>query len=336
MRECEKEILLSRAPDDKTRKFLESFFSDPDLCRDLEPPLFNGECCNTRFNGSYLMPEPMVIGKGLEPDTKIYHFMPLVRFVEMMETQHTFFTRITEWEDSWEMPYRHLHLVKDGKKREKANAEFMYGICWTKEDSYNTDAMWRIYSADKQSICFSTTISKLYGALDSDTLRMNPTNLFMADVIYTDFTPDKINSIINSDKSKLYPAFMYPAFLKRREFSHENEIRLLLFKLFFGQQPDSKPHCKNGVLLPLNHTDFIDEVILDPRLNKYEEHIQRCSLEIFSKNIGSIQKSNLYTVDDDFVQSLNAAIDQKDEVPQGMPVGARVYTPNDFRPAEIF
>ena len=145
MREYEKEILLRHAPDDKARKFLESFFSNSDLCRDFDPPLFNGECCNTRFNGSYLMPEPMVIGKGLEPDTKIYHFMPLVRFVEMMETQRLFFKRITEWDDPWETPYRRLHLVKDKKNREKVNAEFMYGICWTRETSYDTGAMWRIY-----------------------------------------------------------------------------------------------------------------------------------------------------------------------------------------------
>lgn len=333
--ELDKETLLNLAPDSKTKNFMASFLSDFDL--DDSPSLsFNGQCCNTRVNGSYLMPEPMVIGKGLEPDTKIYHFMPLVRFVEMMETQRLFFKRITEWDDPWEMPYRRLHLVKDKKNREKVNAEFMYGICWTREGSYDTDAMWRIYSADKQSVCFSTTVSKLYDVLKSDTLCMNPTNLFMADVIYTDFTPDKINSIINSDKLRFYPEFMYPAFLKRREFSHENEIRLLLFKLFFGQQPDSKPHCKNGALLPLNHTNFIDEVILDPRLNEYEEYIQRNALEAYRKKIGSIQKSSLYTADDNFVQSLNEAIKQKDEVQQGMPVGAKVYTSNGFCPADIF
>lgn len=245
--------------------------------------MLNGEYSFSRLGDTYLMPKSMVISKKLDWDTKIYHFMPLVRFVEMLDKKLLFFKRVTEWEDSWEIPYRYLHLIKDEKNREIINAKYMYGTCWTSEKSYDTDAMWRIYSKDKQSICFSTTISKLFSALTSERIfDAQTTNLFMAPIYYVDLSPHSINRIIDSEEAKYYPSYMYPAFLKRDRFSHESEIRLLLFKFFFGYNSGVKQHS-NGISIPLNHVNFVNEVILDPRLNKYEEHIQRSALEAYRK-----------------------------------------------------
>lgn len=119
---------------DETREFLKPFESMVQDARDAgEPPLFNGQICNTLFGKTYLLPESMVISKHLTWDTSVYHFIRLSYLEDMMRTGYLYFHQVVCWKDRWEIPYRYLQLTKQEKNRDLVNAQNMYGICWTKD-----------------------------------------------------------------------------------------------------------------------------------------------------------------------------------------------------------
>lgn len=317
------DIFHSTSPwiSDETRDFLKRFESMAQDAQDAgKPPLFNGETCHTLFGKTYLLPESMVISKHLTWNDPVYRFMQLDRLVEMVKTGYLYFHQVIRWEDRWEIPYRYLQITKQEKNRDLVNADYMYGICWTKE--FDTDAMWRIYSKDKNSVCVATTVKQLYDALSL--LWATYANLFMAPVQYVDLTPTNINEVINSNEVQYYPQFMYPAFIKRTEFRHENEIRLLLFCAGIGQlQTGSIKFEKEGIQIPLTNTNFINEIILDPRLNDAEEAEQRKKLDGYFE---VIKKSELYSVDH-IVECLEPIIQKADTYSQKMPTGALSFSP---------
>lgn len=319
------DIFQSTSPwiTDETRKFLRQFEG---MHQDVgEPPTFNEEICYTLFGKTYLLPNSMAISKHLTWDEPVYHFMTLDRLVEMVDTGLLYFHQVVRWEDPWEIPYRYLQLTKQRANRDFENAKYMYGICWTR--TFDTDAMWRIYSKNKDSVCIATTIKQLYDALSL--LWPTYSNLFMAPVQYEDLTEANINEVISSNEAQYYPQFMYPAFIKRTAFQHENEIRLLLFCVSIGEfWINSVKFEKTGIKIPLTNTGFINEIILDPRLSDTEEADQRKRLD---KYFDVIRKSELYSVDH-IVESLNSIIQKADTYSQKMPTGASSFFPPIFFP----
>ncbi len=219
----------------------------------------------------------------MDLDAPIYRFMQLDRYKQFVNTKSLYFRRIVEWEDSWEVPsqlltngkYDNVDLNNFIKQIVNENRK-LYGLCLSNE--FNTDAMWRIYSNDKNSVCIQTTMRKLIDSMDKRNLDYG----VVGPVLYRYI--DKGDHLFNlSESADTYPAICFFPFIKRIEFSHEKEIRLVL--RFYGDQ------IGDGIFLTIDPEKVIEKVILDPRLieSEYNNLINIPEIRNFK-----VERSKLY------------------------------------------
>lgn len=227
-------------------------------------------------------------------DTPVYRIMPLHRLKELFTDQKLILVRPKLWEDPFENFFLNTtYLTADGAEVSTKNiANSWYGQCWTTNS--DTDAMWRIYSHDKQSLRVKTTIGKLAQAMWDNEDSLSSLKNYIGAVDYKSVAD--INEFRNSTgfmqltggggTMRLADTLL----TKRKEFVHESEVRLLYF------DPDNNAHLKQGDIypIPVNPHTLIDEVCIDPRMD------DEIDIEAMTKKIkrlgfnGTITKSDLY------------------------------------------
>lgn len=179
------------------------------------------------------------------------------------------------------------YSLPDGTPVDVVNqAAGIFGQCWTlKSDS---DAMWRIYSPNKDSIRIRTTVGKLF-----DTLYVTNNNMadtYIGRVLYQNQTQ------IDADIQQISPVsgqdFLHymvnGAFIKRIEFDHEEEVRIIRLL-------DSHDTLLEGNLLSFAiGRDFIEELCIDSRTDVAQEQNYRAQLTAAGAPAAIITKSQLY------------------------------------------
>ncbi|WP_161804127.1 DUF2971 domain-containing protein [Komagataeibacter europaeus] len=126
--------------------------------------------------------------------------------------------------------------------------------------------MWRIYSPNKDSVRVSTTVEKLFTTIYNSSCPHANISAFIGKVQYG--TTDSINDFIKDNSffdvsiGGQNDGIAKTLLIKRSEFSHESEVRLL-----FNDQ--GKQFLQDGIAtfdFPVN--DIVDDVLLDPRLDR--------------------------------------------------------------------
>lgn len=133
--------------------------------------------------------------------------------------------------------------------------KFVAVTCWHNSDT-ESDAMWRLYTANKQGVVIKTTWEKLKSAIED--------HAYLKSVEYIDFIKDRVEIHIPSD------VFEY----KRKAYTHENEVRAIITKypkmgIENGMPINSEPKAgeeipESGVLVELNLSTLIDKIVVTP------------------------------------------------------------------------
>ena len=151
--------------------------------------------------------------KSIDLDQPIYRFIPLARLLEALDKNELYFRNTLYWDDNWEIPTRFFNtfgLAEEEALFFKKNTMFpTYAICFTK--AYDTDAMWRIYSKDRDSVCIETTTGQLLHEL-----RQRSDNIcaYFAPVKYCEISNENPASIFNKEFAEQYPGLFFVSFLK--------------------------------------------------------------------------------------------------------------------------
>lgn len=184
--------------------------------------------------------------------------MPIHRLLEIFEIEKLTLVKPEKWDD----PFENLLLKGTASTSTGEIVDFspirdsVYGQCWTLHKE--TDAMWRIYSSDKQGAKVKTTIRKLIAALQAQSGEFAKVRCFIGDVEYLtqkDLVSKLLNiNILNTTGSGVAESLIY----KRVEFKHEKEVRLLYTE-------------NSGDIhqFSINPYDLFEEVVFDPRINKH-------------------------------------------------------------------
>lgn len=214
-------------------------------------------------------------------DMKIWRYMDLAKFISLLITESLYFPCPSEFDDPFEgfLPRSHieayskilndvfgpiielrnqlakqfsgtidlqqvddkissLSLLDASKKADKK-----FGIsCWHKSE-YESEAMWRLYSASGQGIAIESTIKRLKDSLG------NIKGLIIDSVRYMDFDNDPI------EKGHRH----YGLFIKRKSFEHEKELRATLLLSEEGQ----------GTFVKCNLDELITNVHISPLAPTY-------------------------------------------------------------------
>jgi hypothetical protein len=206
----------------------------------------------------------------------------------------------------WDDPFENFILKSkgrfpDGTEFTFGNRESFYGQCWSQ--TKESDAMWRIYSQNKDGVKVKTTIRKLFQPLfhlggvyyKINGHEYNLTS-FVGKVKYQ--STKKLTKML-TDRDRMSGKLLDQSgwgqastfFFKRWAFRHENEVRLMY-----------NAHNGPGINLEsdtfkfdINPNELIDEIVFDPRMDKviYERNKEMTESWGFDKRIF---QSGLYKI----------------------------------------
>jgi len=253
-----------------------------------------------------------------ELNQPIYRIYSCDRLLEVLKTSNNLLVRPDLWEDPFENVMQNIEIIeyKNNRPIRQSFSHFrycLYGQCWTFEEE--SDMLWRLYSPNRDGVKVKTTAKRLFESLNQSKKVIELKEYYKKNPQYIteDFTfSAEIDCYIgkvkylserqlgNYFKSKdfieqknLYKSIETILF-KRKEFSHEREIRLLCWHY---------SHFENQILeyqdrifkYEFNPLEIFEEIVFDPRLSDYRfEAILK-----YIKSLGykkKIIKSTLYKV----------------------------------------
>ena len=194
-------------------------------------------------------------------------------FLEMIRTGNNTLMHVRKWKDVNEgVIYKSSVEVKNGNGIFQNSPNFFtqlyadyYGQCWSRSKSAS-EILWLSRCSSKPGVCIKTTVEKLKKSIS----RVSNAPTFVKEMRYVSSlwlnsflkrmrSPRFANSITGNFSNLAELLFM-----KREEFSDEKEVRLLVVDPNNGQfQKMQNPNC---LKYRLDKTDFLTEVIFDPRM----------------------------------------------------------------------
>jgi hypothetical protein len=216
----------------------------------------------------------------------IYRVFSIQRLIEICSSKKNTLVRPKKWDDPFEnFILTRAIAAKQGRYPGITVQGNFYGQCWSNLEE--SDAMWRIYSPDKNGVKVKTTIGKLVNSLIKSVNGNG--ECFIGKVSYLEDSSLK-NKL--EDESWLLDeaarsrgranALLY----KREEFSHEHEVRLLY--LFPIQTQDD---LFSYSIEPLK---LFDSIQFDPRISDELFSVYKHYLKTKVGFRRSINKSKLY------------------------------------------
>ncbi len=180
---------------------------------------------------------------------------------------------------------------KETKKWTNFKKQFVYGSSWTTLPE--SDAMWRIYSPNKQGVKIQSTVGKLKNSIQNLTLPTDwqEVHYSIGRVTYNGFDP------IDFDVEGFLSAYPHVFMYKRRPFQHEEEIRAILYrKIDEGQ---AYPQDFNVIYAP-TQDNFIESVSIDPRSPEWL--IEAVSHYCKRNGVSNCEASTLYSKPELFIE----------------------------------
>jgi hypothetical protein len=221
----------------------------------------------------------------------VYRIFSKKWFLELLKTQRNGLVSSRMWDDPFENFFlKCVGVTSDGARVSLSSLhDSWFGQCWTLTEE--SDAMWRIYSHDKTGVRVSTTIRRLFTSFYDSADTFATQKFFIGEVSYAS------RGIIEAFLAKTSfwdialggqaRSFAETLCIKRQEFAHEHEIRLLF------HDAQNQHMGATVVPFPFDTEALIDSVILDPRMSDAE--FQSAKNEIASCGYSrEIRQSELY------------------------------------------
>ncbi len=234
------------------------------------------------------------IDQDRDLDTPIYRVYNSNWLLSMFTKNENVLVKPSLWDDPFEnfiLNTAAIKLKNQARFDLEARNQY-YGQCWSLIEE--SDAMWRIYSHDKNGIKVKTTIRKLFSSLkqSANDLIGNP---FIGKVKYLHI--NLLKQRIMDESWLELESFSYESqatslMFKRLEFEHEKEVRLLFRNSFDKNSNSDLYHYK------IDPHDLFEEIVFDPRIS-YE--IFEVYKSFLKEKIGykqPIKQSELYKIPD--------------------------------------
>ena len=198
-----------------------------------------------------------------------------------------YFAHPSQWEDPYETHIKHQY------------DHAIFAQCWTTASM--SDAMWRIYSPGFLGVRLRTTKSALATAMRAYAAG-NPNfkrRIRNVDYLNPKSYKEKVAQIevLMSDDEFKSPTFAADLLcLKRSAFSHEREVRAILYD---AEAPRDEAQKRKGIEVEVNGHALFDSILLDPRAPK---ELCEAMQHYFKKVLrfeGKVGQSKLYTVSGD-------------------------------------
>ncbi len=225
---------------------------------------------------------------------KLYRYIPFETFADIVINNRLSLVSPLLWEDSYE-GWFWKSLIESTKKEVaipiKKAVNSIFALCWSK--NCDSAALWSIYSYNQKAIMIET----------SDDILSNIPKITLKEMNYTNdahLTIDEmIDLLIHPSRDNLFLPFTK----KRKEFAHENEVRI------FATKPNPDGIAKS-ISIPINNLPMlIQNVIVHPFAPDWYIDIVKEFCKKF--NVPFSGKSSLYTIDNTKLQVIETEKNSK-------------------------
>jgi len=227
----------------------------------------------------------------------IYRYMGVDQFMSLISSSKLHFTRLDEFEDKWEgaMPEREREdFVQLARERDvqpeviKSFFDYFYRFkttvfanCWH-EGEHESAAMWKLYGQHESNIAVVTSMKMLRESMVED----KESKIHCGRVKYIDYKKDfpKIDHLLGY------------SLLKRKSFSHEKEVRLIMWDMPEGDLPSEKfdkERKKEGVDVPVVLDKLIVKILVSPKAAGWYVNTLRKVCDGFGLSGVPVTKSDL-------------------------------------------
>lgn len=233
--------------------------------------------------------------QGFDWDSPIYRVYPVDRLTQVFNDKKNTLVKPLMWDDPFEnLILQQTATLSDGRTISfDSIREQLYGQCWTL-NTEETDALWRIYSPKKDGIRVKTTLRKLFDNFYNPTHKWAMIAFFIGKINYETEeqiraffeNPDNLGAIFDTSAKGIVQTLL----VKRPEFEHENEVRLI-----YLANNETDDTTKKIYQYDFDPNEIFDELLFDPRFD--EELFVAKTAEFRAKGfIKAIDKSKLYSV----------------------------------------
>ena len=251
----------------------------------------------------------------LPSEAKIWKYMDLAKFLSLLCTGSLYFASPSRFQDPFEgsLPKSHVDafsgMVQDhadslqgmrphfaarspealaqfddaidgfanALKGAQREATLRFGVnCWH-QCEFESEAMWKLYSAAGQAVAIESTVRQLRASLGT------AKGVIIAQVRYANFDNDPIETGHRH----------YGLFMKRKSFEHEKELRATIL---LPEEQWTRPETERGLSVPCDLDVLINRVHVSPFCETYVASAVRglCSSEI-RKLAAPVIHSKLFT-----------------------------------------
>lgn len=184
-------------------------------------------------------------------DTVIWKYMDLSKFLDLLMSKHLFMARSDKFEDKFEgtfsePTYEEIKvLLKDNPKyldTYKNKRKNIVISSWH-TNSYESYAMWQIFTKNNEGLAIQSTIGRLKKSLIEHRAAQ-----YIGSVRYIDYKKEHIP--FHDD--------FFPFLFKRKSFQYENEIRVITDVTPIGLQ------VNEGVKVAVDIHQMIDKLFIHP------------------------------------------------------------------------
>jgi hypothetical protein len=208
-----------------------------------------------------------------DENQKIWRYLDFTKFVDLLNSESLYFSRSDKFEDLFEGSFtqktisireRQYQAMIDKKEllpkytpdyvsaeSKKHREEFAIN-CWHMND-HESAAMWKIYLKSNEGIAIQSTFKKLKNSLHKSDYEM-----FTGVVNYIDYEKDFI------DYGNVLSAYLY----KRKSFTHENELRFIIWKPFLKNKRN-KDFADYGMKIKIDLKDVVENIYVSPDSPKW-------------------------------------------------------------------
>lgn len=215
----------------------------------------------------------------------IYRVFSIARFLEVLDTKHNALLRPSKWDDPFEnLVLKGIAQTAAGQTAKWAFKDDLFGQCWSFE--IESDALWRIYSPQKDGVKVRSTVAKLYNSLHNTAGQYRDISCFIGKVEY------RIKRSLRTWLQTVNPldptgrGSAATLYVKRAAFRYEKEVRLVYFD--HSNQPKGDVH-----LYPIKPNQVFEECVLDPRMDERVADAYKAAIKKHGFT-GKVIQSGLY------------------------------------------
>lgn len=231
-------------------------------------------------------------------------------FVNLLDTEALYFTRADKFEDPYEgfIPQSIMDAYKQSlervtptefveaiMKRHEASRKYVMCNCWH-QNVVESMAMWEKYQMRNSGVAIKTTMEKMKNSLLSE----YAIYIGKIEYIYGDTDDDQyIQNFLQNDIPLAKKLTYFPYFQKRKEYEHEQEVRLIVdidrfvTDALTNQTVENVDSfletglpdiCDIGMLFNIDVSTLIDEVIVSPYAKDWITETLRSVVQKFGFN----------------------------------------------------